>query len=77
MKEHNNGGPTDYYDFQEGWDGCGSIIEGRKMNFNQGTILKAAFCFNVGRHAATDEVRELNKIVYYAKRELQRIADGR
>ena len=73
----NNGGPTHYYDLEPSWTGAGDIIEGRKMNFNQGTIFKAAFCLNIGRHDATDEVRELNKIIYFAKRELQRIKDGR
>jgi len=66
----NNGGPTHYYDLDPSWKGAGDIIEGRGMNFNQGTIFKAAFCFNIGRHKATDYERELNKIIYFAKREL-------
>ncbi len=67
-----NGGPTNYYDFEPSWVGAGDIIEGREMNFNQGSILKAAFCFNIGRHSATTYERELNKIVYFAQRELKR-----
>jgi len=67
----NNGGPTHYYDLDPSWKGAGDIIEGRGMNFNQGTIFKAAFCFNIGRHEATDYERELNKIIYFAKRELE------
>lgn len=70
----NNGGSTDYYKFQPDWNECQDIIESRKMNFSQGNIFKSAFCFNVGRHNATDYKRELNKIVYFAQRELERIS---
>ena len=72
----NNGGPTSYYDLDPSWEGAGDIIEGRNMNFNQGNIFKVAFCFNVGRHNATDYERELNKIVYFANRELRRLKNG-
>ena len=70
---HNNGGPTDYYDLKPSWKGAGDIIEGRKMNFNQGNMFKVAFCFNVGRHSSTTYERELNKLKYFADRELKRI----
>lgn len=72
----NNGGATDYYDLDPTWFGVGDIIEHRNMNFNQGNILKCAYCFNIGRHSATDYERELNKIVYFAQRELKRINNG-
>ena len=71
----NNGGPTDYYDCEPEWKGAGDIIEGREMNFNQGNIFKSAFCFNVGRHNATNYRRELHKIIYYAQRELARLEE--
>lgn len=69
----NNGGSTSYYKFNESWKECQDIIEHRDMNFSQGNIFKSAFCFNIGRHNATDYQRELNKIVYFANRELKRI----
>lgn len=69
----NNGGSTDYYIFQPEWKECGDIIEAREMNYNQGNIFKSAFCFNIGRHGGTDYERELNKIIYFANRELIRI----
>lgn len=69
----NNGGSTDYYKFKENWKECQDIIEDRKLNFSQGNIFKSAFCFNIGRHSATDYERELNKIIYFANRELERI----
>lgn len=70
MSSENNGGPTSYYDFEDGWEGVGDVIEAREMNYNQGNILKCAFCFNIGRHKATTYERELNKIIYFAQREL-------
>ena len=72
----NNGGPTHYYDFEEGWKEAGDVIEGRGMNFNQGSMFKVAFCFNIGRHSATNYERELNKLIYFAERELERIKNG-
>ena len=72
-KGHNNGGSTDYYKFEPEWKECADIIEARVMNYNQGNIFKSAFCFNVGRHSGTDDERELNKIIYFTERELQRI----
>lgn len=73
MDAHNNGGSTDYYKFEPEWKECADIIEARVMNYNQGNIFKSAFCFNVGRHSGTDYERELNKIIYFTERELQRI----
>jgi hypothetical protein len=73
---HNNGGSTDYYKLQ-GMSDLQDIIEARNMNFAQGNILKAAFCFNVGRHEGTSYERELNKIIYFAKRELERIKNDK
>lgn len=72
---HNNGGSTDYYKLS-GMKDLQDIIENRNMNFAQGNILKAAFCFNVGRHEGTSYERELNKIIYFANRELQRIKNN-
>ena len=76
-KSLNNGGSTDYYKFKENWKECQDIIEDRELNFSQGNIFKSAFCFNVGRHSATDYVRELNKIIYFANRELERVKNER
>ena len=72
----NNGGSTDYYKFKENWKECQDIIEDRELNFSQGNILKSAFCFNIGRHSATDYTRELNKIIYFANRELERVKNA-
>lgn len=70
---YNNGGKTDYYKLDKKWEMVQDIIEDRNMNFSQGNILKAAFCFNTNRHQGTNYERELNKIIYFAERELKRI----
>lgn len=69
----NNGGKTDYYAILPHWKMAQDIIEDRGMNFAQGNIFKSAFCFNTGRHDATDYERELNKIMYFCKREKKRL----
>ena len=66
----NDGGPTSYYDFEPEWKEAGDVIEARRMNFNQGSMFKVTYCFNIGRHSATDYRRELNKLKYFADREL-------
>ena len=68
ISERNNGGSTDYYLIDPKWKMCQDIIEDRKMSYSQGNILKSAFTFNVGRHEGTDELREINKIIYFAER---------
>ena len=72
---HNNGGKTDYYDLPKGAKCCQDIIEWREMNFQQGNIFKVAFTFNCGRHSGTDYRRDLNKIIYFAQRELERLTN--
>lgn len=67
----NNGGTTDYYQLDPQWKQAQDIIEARNMNFAQGNILKAAFCFNTPRHRGTDYERELRKIIWFAERELE------
>lgn len=66
----NDGGTTDYYQILPEWKQAQDIIEARGMNFSQGNILKAAFCFNTPRHRGTDYARELRKIIWFAQREL-------
>ena len=70
---HNNGGATDYYRINSKWSMAQDVIEDRDMNFSQGNIFKVAFTFNTSRHEATNYERELNKIIYFAQRELERI----
>ena len=71
----NNGGSTDYYKFKPHWTDCQDIIEDRGMNFAQGNIFKAGFCFNIERHNATNYLRELYKIRWFCDREIARVAN--
>lgn len=73
----NNGGTTDYYQLDPQWKQAQDIIEARNMNFAQGNILKAAFCFNTPRHRGTDYERELRKIIWFAERELASLEANR
>ncbi len=72
----NNGGSTDYYKLDPSWLDLQDIIESRALNFSQGNILKAAFTFNLGRHSASTYERELNKIIWFANRELSKLKDS-
>lgn len=69
----NNGGPTDYYKIKPEWEDLMDIIEERELTYSQANILKSAFTFNLGRHKGTDELREINKIIYFAERQKQQI----
>jgi len=69
----NNGGSSDYYKLNPDWTDLQDVIEAHDLNFAQGNILKAAFAFNIGRHSATTYERDLNKIIWFAKRELDRL----
>jgi len=72
--DHNNGGDTDYYNISSSWKGLQDIIEARNLNYAQANILKVGFTINIGRHNGTDYERELNKCIWFCKRELNRIA---
>ena len=73
---NNNGGSTDYYKFNKDWVDLQDVIEERNLNFAQGNILKAAWCLGSNRHAGTNYVRELNKIMWFCQRELDRVKTG-
>lgn len=47
------------------------LIEHRGMNFARGNILKAVY--RLGTCSHSDEIRDLNKIVWFANRELERL----
>lgn len=76
ISSDNNGGSTDYYklssapfpitDFDD-------FAEWREFNGFQFNIGKVVWTFNVGRHSGTDYVRDLNKIIHYANKELERL----
>ena len=75
-KTKNNGGNTDYYKLKSApfkIKDADDFMEWRRLNTFQGNILKVAWTFNVGRHSGTDAIRDINKVLHYAKREKKRL----
>lgn len=72
MSNKNNGGKTDYYQISSApfrINDFDDFAEWRNLNGFQFNIGKVAWTFNVGRHSGTDEIRDLNKIIHYAKKQ--------
>lgn len=67
----NNGGSTDYYKLPSGAIDLQDLIEFKNMNFAQGNIFKALYRLNDNHHS--DAIRDLNKVVWFAQREIQRL----
>jgi hypothetical protein len=75
MDSQNNGGSTDYYALPSDATDLQDLIEHRDMNFAQGNIFKAIYRANQEHHSSYE--RDLNKIIWYACRELGRLQKGR
>jgi hypothetical protein len=71
LDSHNNGGTTDYYKVPEGAKTLADLIEYKNMNFSLGNIFKA--CYRLGEKSSATAVYDLNKIIYYAQREINRL----
>lgn len=67
----NNGGSTDYYKLPSGAIDLQDLIEFKSMNFAQGNIFKALYRLNDNHHS--DAIRDLNKVIWFAQREIQRL----
>jgi hypothetical protein len=67
----NTGWSSSYYELPENAEELQDLIEFKNMNFALGNIFKA--CYRMGDKAGTSEVYDLNKIIFYAERELRRI----
>ena len=61
-----DGKATEYYDFPIGASTLNDIIEFKDMSFARGNIFKAAY--RLGEKEGIDDIYDLNKIIYYAKR---------
>lgn len=66
-----DGGATSYYDFPTGFSTLADLIDFKDMNFNIGNIFKAAY--RLGRKKGVDRRYDLNKIIYFAQRELNKL----
>ncbi len=71
----NDGGSTpEQYALPEDATELQDLIEYREMNFAIGNIFKACYRLGVCKHS--DVLRDLNKILWFAQRELDRISPG-
>ncbi len=70
-KVKSDGKSTSYYDLPPGAKDLGDLIEFKDMNFNVGNIFKASY--RLGEKEGNDLSYDLNKIIYFAQRELARI----
>lgn len=64
----NNGGSTDYYKLPAGAKDVQDLIEYKNMNFAIGNCFKALYRLGDCNHS--DKERDLNKIIWFAQREL-------
>ena len=67
-----DGGSTGYYKIPEGATDLQDVIEAKNMNFAIGNIFKA--CYRIGEKTGTSADYDLNKIIFFAKREKARRA---
>ena len=69
-----NGGDAEYYKLPEGAKELQDLIEYKDMNYSIGNIFKA--CYRLGEKHHSSKKRDLEKIIFFANRELKRIGDG-
>lgn len=67
---NNKGGSTDYYKLPAEAKELQDLIEFKEMNFAIGNIFKA--CYRLGECEHSEKERDLNKIIWFSKRELER-----
>ncbi|MDX0260512.1 hypothetical protein [Sinorhizobium meliloti] len=63
-----DGGSTSYYNIPDFAVDLGDLIEHKEMSFNIGNIFKA--CYRFGGKDGTSKRYDLNKIIYFAQREI-------
>lgn len=69
-KTQSDGWSTDYYQVPEGTKELQDLIEHKGMNFAIGNIFKA--CYRLGHKQGHGRAYDLNKIIWFAQRELAR-----
>lgn len=66
-----SGWSSSYYELPKGAKELQDLIEHRQMNFAVGNIFKAAY--RLGEKQGVDRRYDLNKIIWFAQRELNRL----
>jgi hypothetical protein len=67
----NSGSNANYYKLPSEATELQDLIEHKNMNFARGNIFKAAY--RLGDKEGIDEVYDLEKIIFFANREIKRI----
>ena len=70
-KTKSDGWKTDYYQLPKTAEEIQDLIEYKNMNFAVANIFKAAY--RLGEKEGTTEVYDLNKIIFFAEREKDRL----
>lgn len=68
---NSDGGATDYYKLPVGATELRHLIRAKNMNFAVGNIFKAAY--RLGEKEGNDLEYDLNKIIFFALDELERL----
>jgi hypothetical protein len=71
MTEALTGWSSKYYEIPEGATELQDLVEHKNMNFAVGNIFKAAY--RLGDKPGTEELYDLDKIIWFAQREKSRI----
>jgi hypothetical protein len=66
-----DGGSTSYYNIPEYATDLQDLIEHKRMEFGLGNIFKA--CYRFGDKDGTSKRYDLNKMIFFAQRELARL----
>lgn len=71
MKSKSDGSTASYYELPEGAKELQHLISHRNMNAQIGEIFRACYRYGLVEHSP--EIRDIKKIIFYAKAELERL----
>lgn len=70
-KEQSDGSTAGYYELPDDATELQDLIGAKNMNAQIGEIFRA--CYRYGQVAHSPEIRDIKKILFYAKAELERL----
>ena len=70
-KQQSDGSTASYYELPENATELQELISAKNMNAQIGEIFRA--CYRYGEVAHSPEIRDIKKILFYAKAELERL----
>lgn len=72
-KVKSTGGSTSYYIIPESAKEIHDLIDHKKMNYSIANIFKA--CYRLGEKEGAEEIYDLQKIIHFAQRELNKLQE--